>query len=62
MEGFTRPRKIIRKNTPEQIVAMLNREDYYKILKIRYKPKDALNIKWNTLRSKWSILNQNGCL
>lgn len=62
MDNTTRPRKTVRKNTPEEIIAMLNREDYYKILKIKHDPKDALNIKWNTLRTKWSILNQNGCL
>ena len=44
--------------TDDEILAMLKREDYYKILKIRAHPEDALGIRWQVMRTKWSVLNQ----
>ena len=48
--------------TDEEIIAMLNREDYYLILKIRHTPKNRLGLKWNTMRTKFTILNRYGKL
>ena len=46
----------------QQVLDMLSREDYYKILKIRKNPRDYLSIRWNVMRSKFAILNTSGLL
>lgn len=50
--------KRIRIPTDQEIIDMLHREDYYKLLKIRAHPEDRRAIIWNVMRTKWSILNQ----
>lgn len=54
--------KVKRLITEENIVDMLKREDYYMILKIRRNPEDRQQIRWNVMRTRWSILNQNNKL
>jgi len=44
--------------TDENIIDMMKREDYYLILKLRAHPEDSQKIRWNVMRTKWSILNQ----
>ena len=44
--------------TDQEIIDMMKREDYYQILKIHAHPEDRQMIKWNVMRTKWSILNQ----
>jgi len=44
--------------TDNEILDMLKREDYYLILKIRAHTEDRRGIRWNVMRTKWSILNQ----
>lgn len=44
--------------TDEEILDMMKREDYYLILKLRANPEDTQKIRWNVMRTKWSILNQ----
>lgn len=46
----------------QEVLDMMNREDYYKILKIRKNPKDYISIRWNVMRSKFAILNTSGLL
>jgi len=41
-----------------EIIDMMKREDYYLILKLRANPEDAQKIRWNVMRTKWSILSQ----
>lgn len=45
-----------------EVLIMLKREDYYKILKINKNPKDYLSIRWNVMRSKFAVLNSSGYL
>jgi len=56
--------KLVRKRTPtdKEICDMLSREDYYMILKIRKNPDSRQGIRWNVMRTKFSILNQFGKL
>lgn len=54
--------KVTRFITDEQIIDMLKREDYYMILKLKRNPEDRTQIRWNVMRTKWSILNQNSKL
>ena len=54
--NIVRVKKLI---TDEQIINMLKREDYYMILKLKRNPEDRQQIRWNVMRTKWSILNQN---
>jgi len=42
----------------DELLDMLKREDYYIILKILAHPEDKRGIRWNTMRTKWSILSQ----
>lgn len=51
-----------KKRSFQEVLDMLGREDYYKILKIRKNPKDYLSIRWNVMRSKFAILNTTGLL
>jgi len=44
--------------TDENIIDMMKREDYYLILKLKANPEDRQKIRWNVMRTKWSILNQ----
>jgi len=48
--------------TDDEIVDMLKREDYYLILKLRRSKTDHTAIRWNTMRTKWSVLHQFGKL
>ena len=52
----------IRIPTDDEICDMLKREDFYMILKIRHNPDARQGIKWNVMRTKWSILHQFGKL
>jgi len=56
--------KISLKKIPsdKEIVDMMKREDYYLILKLRRSKEDHTAIRWNTMRTKWSILSQFGKL
>ena len=45
--------------TDQEILDMLRREDYYLVLKIRNNPDEHMKLKWNTMRTKWSILFNN---
>ena len=56
--------KIIQTRIPtdDEICDMLLREDAYMILKIRHNPSDAKGIRWNVMRTKFSILNRFGKL
>lgn len=54
--------KVKYKRTDKEIIDMIHREDYYMILKLRRNPEERQGIKWNVLRTKWSILNQSGKL
>ena len=51
-----------KERTFREVLDMMNREDYYKILKIRKNPKDYITIRWNVMRSKFAILNTSGLL
>ncbi len=51
-----------KKRSFQEVLDMLGREDYYKILKIRKNPNDYLSIRWNVMRSKYAILNTTGLL
>jgi hypothetical protein len=53
MEAIKNKQEII----DDQIVNMLKKEDYYKILKYRHNPRDKRAIRWQILRNKWLILN-----
>jgi len=59
MENF-KNKRLVRTRIPKdrEIIDMLNREDYYKILKILAHPDDKRSIRWNVMRTKWSILMQ----
>jgi len=59
-----RPRKIrkIRTATDQELIDMIKREDYYLILKLHRNPTQRQAIRWNVMRTKWSILNQYGKL
>jgi len=52
--------KIIQTRIPtdDEICDMLNREDVYKILKIKHNPKDFQGISWQVMRTKFSILRR----
>ncbi len=52
----------LRKQTDQEVYDMLAREDYYMLMKFKRSPEDKREIRWNVLRSKWSILNQRGRL
>jgi len=56
------PSKIVKEHTDDQLIDMLKREDYYLIVKINKHPEDRLQIRWQALRTKFSILLQNGKL
>lgn len=51
-----------RNDTEETIIEMLGREDYYMLLKKKKSPDDIREIRWQTMRTKWAILHQNGLL
>ena len=53
---------ITKKLTPQEILDALNREDYYKILKVKKNPREYLTIKWNSMRTKFTILNRENLL
>jgi len=56
--GHLKPRT----RCPQEVLDILNREDYYKILKINKNPKDSVSIRWNVMRSKFAALYQSGYL
>lgn len=59
MENYKNKRlKRTRIPKDKEIIDMLNREDYYKILKILAHPENRRDIIWNVMRTKWSILMQ----
>jgi len=57
---MARSKHLVRKRIPTdtEILDMMKREDYYQILKINAHPEDRQLIRWNVMRTKWSILNQ----
>ncbi len=57
---MARSKHLVRKRIPTdvEIIDMMKREDYYLILKLRAHPEDSQMIRWNVMRTKWSILNQ----
>ena len=51
-----------RSRPPQEVLDILKREDYYKILKINKNPKDYISSRWNVMRTKFAALNSSGYL
>ena len=46
----------------QEIINMMNREDYYLVVKNNKSPEDRVQNRWQVMRTKWQILNRNGLL